>query len=211
MPFENLIGRAEIIFFSVADDGEASCSPGRGRSTIRWNRFFKLVDAHRVPRTAASADASTTSEAPHRLYAFADREPADVALTHASCAARTAAARRQRAPGIPRRPRARPRHRRAAVSAFPRARRRAGAALQPAGPQRDLRRGRRARSELGAVLWLLATARPARRPRQGHHPRRCLRGGARRHLSRRRLRAGARRWSPHLGAPDRPAPDAAAR
>lgn len=40
VPFENLVGKAQIIFFSK---GEAS-DPQAGLFNIRWARFFKLVD-----------------------------------------------------------------------------------------------------------------------------------------------------------------------
>jgi len=46
VPFDNLIGRAEIIFFSAAVDEPGAFrwwSPWRWPFDIRWNRFFKLV------------------------------------------------------------------------------------------------------------------------------------------------------------------------
>jgi len=46
VPFENLIGRAEIIFFSCAADEPGACSlftPWRWPFDIRWSRFFTLV------------------------------------------------------------------------------------------------------------------------------------------------------------------------
>jgi signal peptidase I len=46
VPFENLIGRAEIIFFSAAiDEPEAMrwLSPWTWPFDIRWSRFFDLV------------------------------------------------------------------------------------------------------------------------------------------------------------------------
>jgi signal peptidase I len=46
VPFENLIGRAEIIFFSAAIDEPGAMqwtSPWTWPFDIRWNRFFKLV------------------------------------------------------------------------------------------------------------------------------------------------------------------------
>jgi signal peptidase I len=42
VPFENLIGRAEIIFFSV-EDGAAAWEVWRWPWTVRWNRLFKPV------------------------------------------------------------------------------------------------------------------------------------------------------------------------
>jgi signal peptidase I len=46
VPFENLIGRAEIIFFSAAvdePDGMRWLTPWRWPFDIRWSRFFSLV------------------------------------------------------------------------------------------------------------------------------------------------------------------------
>ena len=46
VPFDNLIGRAEIIFFSAAvDEPDAFrlLQPWTWPFDIRWNRFFKLV------------------------------------------------------------------------------------------------------------------------------------------------------------------------
>jgi signal peptidase I len=46
VPFENLIGRAEIIFFSAAvddPDGMRWLAPWTWPFDIRWNRFFNLV------------------------------------------------------------------------------------------------------------------------------------------------------------------------
>jgi signal peptidase I len=46
VPFENLIGRAEIIFFSAAVDEPDSfvwTRPWTWPLGIRWSRFFKLV------------------------------------------------------------------------------------------------------------------------------------------------------------------------
>jgi signal peptidase I len=46
VPFDNLIGRAEIIFFSAAVDEPGAFrwwSPWTWPFDIRWNRFFKLV------------------------------------------------------------------------------------------------------------------------------------------------------------------------
>jgi len=42
VPFENLIGRAQIIFFSVAE-GEQTWHIWRWPWTVRWNRLFSLV------------------------------------------------------------------------------------------------------------------------------------------------------------------------
>ena len=62
--------------------------------------------------------------------------------------------------------------------------------LQPSRPQGSLCRGRR-----GARAWRICHPRrqrsTGRRAAQEHHPRRCLRGAARRRLCRRRLGAGA--------------------
>ncbi|MBX6426361.1 MAG: signal peptidase I [Variibacter sp.] len=42
VPFENIIGRAEIIFFSVAE-GEHAWQIWRWPWTVRWNRLFTIV------------------------------------------------------------------------------------------------------------------------------------------------------------------------
>jgi signal peptidase I len=42
VPFENLIGRAQIIFFSVAE-GQHAWAFWDWPWSIRWNRLFKLV------------------------------------------------------------------------------------------------------------------------------------------------------------------------
>lgn len=47
VPYENLIGRADIIFFSAAvddDDALRWYSPWTWPFDVRWNRIFKLVD-----------------------------------------------------------------------------------------------------------------------------------------------------------------------
>jgi signal peptidase I len=46
VPFENLVGRAEVIFFSAAVDEPGALrwtSPWTWPFDIRWNRFFNLV------------------------------------------------------------------------------------------------------------------------------------------------------------------------
>jgi signal peptidase I len=42
VPFQNLIGRAQIIFFSVAE-GERAWQIWRWPWSIRWNRLLKIV------------------------------------------------------------------------------------------------------------------------------------------------------------------------
>ena len=42
VPFENLVGRAELIFFSVGK-GEPPGHSGNGRWTVRFDRMFKIV------------------------------------------------------------------------------------------------------------------------------------------------------------------------
>jgi signal peptidase I len=42
VPFENLIGRAEVIFFSV-EEGEPAWEVWRWPWTVRWNRLFRPV------------------------------------------------------------------------------------------------------------------------------------------------------------------------
>ena len=42
MPFENLIGRGEVIFFSIAEDTPA-WQIWRWPWAVRWNRIFQRV------------------------------------------------------------------------------------------------------------------------------------------------------------------------
>ena len=42
VPFENLIGRAQMIFFSIAE-GEHAWMFWRWPTAVRWNRIFKIV------------------------------------------------------------------------------------------------------------------------------------------------------------------------
>ena len=42
VPAENLIGRAEIIFFSV-EEGAAAWQVWRWPTTVRWSRIFQRV------------------------------------------------------------------------------------------------------------------------------------------------------------------------
>jgi signal peptidase I len=42
VPFDNLIGRAEIIFFSV-DEGERAWEFWKWPWTVRWDRLFKVL------------------------------------------------------------------------------------------------------------------------------------------------------------------------
>jgi signal peptidase I len=42
VPFENLIGRAQMIFFSIAE-GEQAWMVWRWPTAVRWNRLFKIV------------------------------------------------------------------------------------------------------------------------------------------------------------------------
>ena len=41
-PFENLIGRAQMIFFSIAE-GEHAWMFWRWPTAVRWNRIFSIV------------------------------------------------------------------------------------------------------------------------------------------------------------------------
>ncbi len=52
VPFENLIGRAEIIFFSIGEDTPA-WEVWRWPWTVRWDRIFQ-----RVPLTAPRLQAA---------------------------------------------------------------------------------------------------------------------------------------------------------
>jgi signal peptidase I len=42
VPFENLVGRAEIIFFSI-DEGASAWKIWEWPSTVRWNRIFSTI------------------------------------------------------------------------------------------------------------------------------------------------------------------------
>jgi len=42
VPFENLIGRAQMIFFSIAE-GEHAWMFWRWPTAVRWNRIFSIV------------------------------------------------------------------------------------------------------------------------------------------------------------------------
>jgi signal peptidase I len=42
VPFENIIGRAQMIFFSIAE-GEHAWMIWRWPAAVRWNRLFKIV------------------------------------------------------------------------------------------------------------------------------------------------------------------------
>ena len=67
VPFENLVGRAEIIFFSAAVDEPDALrwlSPWTWPFDIRWNRFFKLValtGRRSAPRRDAQERANSRS------------------------------------------------------------------------------------------------------------------------------------------------------
>jgi signal peptidase I len=42
VPFENIIGRAEIIFFSIGD-GAHAWQVWRWPASVRWHRLFRIV------------------------------------------------------------------------------------------------------------------------------------------------------------------------
>jgi signal peptidase I len=42
VPFENIIGRAQMIFFSIAE-GEHVWMFWRWPTSVRWNRIFSIV------------------------------------------------------------------------------------------------------------------------------------------------------------------------
>ncbi|MDU6243609.1 MAG: signal peptidase I, partial [Bradyrhizobium sp.] len=42
VPFENIVGRAQLIFFSIAE-GEHAWAFWRWPVSVRWNRIFKIV------------------------------------------------------------------------------------------------------------------------------------------------------------------------
>ena len=153
VPAENLVGRAEIIFFSV--DGSAGLGVlemavvGQAEAHLR---IFYDVARHRSPRrnarpqfrqsrsARAGADARERGERPRA---------ADLP-----------------AAGIPRRPGARPDHRRPARRTFPgRARGRAVAPARAACQPRDLH-GDRAEMELAKYLRIGGAHRRVRRARR---------------------------------------------
>ena len=78
VPFENIIGRAEIIFFSVAE-GERAWQVWRWPWTVRWNR---LLD--REMSVKANASRLLAERIGHR---FADASLLERALTHMSALA----------------------------------------------------------------------------------------------------------------------------
>ena len=92
VPLENLIGRAEFLFFSVNGSRHLS-SPGPGRGRSATSRIF-TSSTRRAPLAAGAAQ--RTGRARGGLgHAFADRGLLDEALTHASASGppRAAAAR----------------------------------------------------------------------------------------------------------------------
>jgi signal peptidase I len=42
VPFENIVGRAQMIFFSIAE-GEHAWMLWRWPTAVRWNRIFSIV------------------------------------------------------------------------------------------------------------------------------------------------------------------------
>jgi signal peptidase I len=42
VPFENIVGRAQMIFFSIGE-GEHAWMVWRWPTAVRWNRLFKIV------------------------------------------------------------------------------------------------------------------------------------------------------------------------
>jgi signal peptidase I len=42
VPFENIVGRAQMIFFSIAE-GEHAWMFWRWPTAVRWNRIFSIV------------------------------------------------------------------------------------------------------------------------------------------------------------------------
>ena len=42
VPFENIVGRAQMIFFSIAE-GEHAWQIWRWPTAVRWNRIFSIV------------------------------------------------------------------------------------------------------------------------------------------------------------------------
>ena len=143
VPFENLVGRAEIIFFSV-DEGERAWSSGSGRGRFAGTGCSSSYDQER--RHAARRFERRIG---HR---FTDRDLAhDRAHPFERRRRRHLHATELRAARVPRRPRARAGRRRDAAAGLSRSGGgRAVAAPGTPGAQGDLRRGRRgARSRRG--------------------------------------------------------------
>jgi hypothetical protein len=58
VPFENIVGRAQMIFFSIAE-GEHAWMFWRWPTAVRWNRLFSICDER---RNSDHSDTSTSGE-----------------------------------------------------------------------------------------------------------------------------------------------------
>ena len=117
VPVENLVGRAEIIFFSIGEDCELLGSLA-WPADVRWSRILQVVRLSRGQEARHGPRSSFSNGLGHR---FEDRELCSSCADPFERRGTGAQAQRgQRAAGIPRRPRPGARRGRAAVSdAFP--------------------------------------------------------------------------------------------
>ncbi len=199
VPAENLVGRANIIFFSIADRAspleiwrwpsvaapEPLLQPG---ALIAAGHGDAQTDRRGAGRGARGADRPSLS----RRRAAAPR-------AH-PCQRARLDRRRLRAARVPRRPRARPGHRRSGLPGVPAgARRRALGPPQRAGQRRDAGRDRRGDRPAAAHPHRQRAAHA--RGAQARQPARRRAGGAdRRALSGRRHRSRQRPSSPATGS-----------
>src|SRR5207237_5333501 len=73
VPIDNIVGRAEIIFFSVGD-GEAAWKVWRWPWVVRWDRLFTIVRCagrRGAPRRARSSSAGSAIRSPIRRSTIA--------------------------------------------------------------------------------------------------------------------------------------------
>ncbi len=188
VPAENLVGRAEIILFSI-DEGDAGlAASGTGRGPCAGAGSSHAGPLTTAALTRAKRDAARRCELEARLgHGFADRACWSAALDPRQRGARRARGGEQRAAGVPRRPGARPGRRRTCwYGAFPDAAEgelsRRHAELVGGETCAEVARG----WDVGPhCAWPAARRRPAA-ARNDRDPRRRLRGADRRPLSRRR-------------------------
>ena len=184
VPFENFVGRAEMIFFSIDED-----APGLGVLALADRSALEPpVQAGAMSRRAGPTDLWPSSKRASAI-AFADRALLTAALTHISASTgRPGRIGELPAARVPRRPRARPRRVGHAVTRhFPQAEEgELSRRLADLVPQGDLRRGRRPTGISGHIRLGDSEAQSGGRA-QARHPGRRLRGADRRGLPRRRL------------------------
>ena len=180
VPFENLVGRAEIIFFSV-EEGPAAWQFWKWPWTVRWDRMFTAVyeRAAATPRSRRSRRASATS--------FADRKLLDAGADPCERRQRPASASYQRLEflgdrvlglGVAE----------MLIEAFPKASEGELARRLTALVRNETCAEVALALDLGAAIRLGGGEAQSGGRRQGGDPRRRLRGGDRRDLSRRRPR-----------------------